>query len=265
MKAKCPYCGRKITYAVRFMERGEGEHYCKSCKKPSDIVQNKNIWLLFAGSIVLSLLVLFFYLIFANAAQHDYNENGSYAFLVAVFFGKFKTFKWIFWEILPYLAFLFISPLFINYQMQKKYAYSTADKLDLDEEFLPPVKSDMPATGSTRVIPKVGVSKVEDDFDFEEISSSSNKVSDTRSFNLKEALTEIDPESYVKSASAGIDAPLKKVERVKPQEVRISSEPQELYRVKLLREQEQKKRELQAEAKNIDKAMDKNYSANRKF
>ena len=35
MKAKCPYCGRKSTYGTRFMEKGEGEHICKSCNKPS--------------------------------------------------------------------------------------------------------------------------------------------------------------------------------------------------------------------------------------
>ncbi len=263
MKAKCPYCGKKITYGVRFMERGEGEHYCKYCKKPSNIVQDKKIWMLFTVSTIISVLILLFYFAFGNVVQHEYNADGSHWVLVALFFGKFKTFKWIFWEILPYLAFFFISPVFINYQMQKKYAYSTADRIDLDTDFLPPAEdSSAPASGSTRVIPKVGATKVSDDYDFEEISSSSSRVSDTRNFNLKEALTEINPENYVKTASSRSDAPLKKVERVKPEKI---SEPQELYRVKILREQERQRQELEAQAKNIDKAIDKNYSANRKF
>lgn len=263
MKAKCPYCGKKITYGVKFMERGEGEHYCKYCKKPSNIVQDKKIWMIFTVSAILSLLILLFYFAFANVVQHKFNEDGSYSVLVAMFFGKLKTLKWIFWEILPYLVFFFISPVFISYQMQKKYAYTSADHIDLGTDFLPPVdKGTSPASGSTRVIPKVGTTKVSDDFDFEEISSSSSKLSDTRNFNLKEAITEIDPESYVKTASSRSDTPLKKVERVKPQ---VIEEPQELYRVKVLREQERQKKELQAEAKNIDKSADKNYSANRKF
>ncbi len=264
MVAKCPYCGRKITYGTRFMERGEGEHFCKSCKKPSNIVQDKKIWMLFTITAIVSVLILLFYIAFGTVVQHEYNADGSHAVMVALFFGKLKTFKWIFWEILPYLAFFFVSPIFVNYQMQKKYAGMTSERIDLDTDFLPPTESEIsPASGSTRVIPKVGNTKVEDDFDFQNISSSSGRISDTRNFNLKEAVTEINPESYVKSASGKSDAPLKRVERVKPQ---LIEEPQELYRVKVLREQERQKRELAEQAKNIDKnTQDKNYSANRKF
>ena len=60
--------------------------------------------------------MLLFYFAFGNVVQHEFNEDGSYAVLVTLFFGKLKTFKWIFWEILPYLVFFFISPLFINYR-----------------------------------------------------------------------------------------------------------------------------------------------------
>ncbi len=263
MKAKCPYCGKKITYGTRLIECGEGEHYCKHCKKPSNIVQDKKIWMLFTICVIASVLILFFYIAFAKAAQHDFNEDGSYALMVSLFFGKFKTFKWILWELLPYLAFIFISPIFINYQMQKKYAYSTMDSIDLDTEYLPPVDTSATGTDSTRVLPKVGSTKVADDYDFQNISSSSGNISGTRSFNLKDSVTEINPESYVKSASGRSDAPLKKVERVKPERI---EEPQELYRVKVLREQELRRQELQAQAKNMDKnPQDKNYSANRKF
>ncbi|MBR3987704.1 MAG: hypothetical protein IKK10_00170 [Clostridia bacterium] len=264
MKAKCPYCGRKITYGTRFMERCEGEHICKNCKKPSNIIQDKRIWMVFTASIIVSVLILLFYFTFSTVVQHEYNADGSHGIMVALFFGKFKTLKWILWEIFPYLVFFFVSPLFINYQMQKKYAGMTSEHIDLDTDFLPPVTNDVSlASGSTRVIPKVGSTKVADDFDFQNISSSSGKISDTRNFNLKESMTEINPESYVKSASGKSDAPLKKVERVKPQ---IIDEPQELYRVKVLKEQERQKRELQEQAKTIDKnSQDKNYSANRKF
>lgn len=263
MKAKCPYCGRKITYGVRFMERGEGEHYCKSCKKPSNIVQDKKIWMLFTVTTIISVLVLLFYFAFANIVQHEYNADGSHALMVTLFFGKLKTFKWIFWELLPYLVFFFVSPIFINYQMQKKYAYTSADHIDLGTDFLPPAENDSaPVSGSTRVIPKVGSTVVDDDYDFQEISSSSENLSSTRNFSLKDAMTEINPESYVKTASSRSDAPLKRVERVKPQ---LAEEPQELYRVKVLREQEKQRQELKAQAKDIDNSSEKNYSANRKF
>lgn len=263
MKAKCPYCGKKITYGTRLIECGEGEHYCKHCKKPSNIVQDKKIWMLFTICVIVSVLILFFYIAFAKAAQHDFNEDGSYRVMVAIFFGKFKTFKWILWELLPFMAFLFISPLFINFQMQKKYAYSTMDSIDLDTEYLPPVDNSTEVSDSTRVLPKVGSTKVADDYDFQNISSRSENISGTRSFSLRDSVTEINPESYVKSASGKSDAPLKKVERVKPERI---EEPQELYRVKVLREQEKKRQELQAQAKTMDKgSQDKNYSANRKF
>lgn len=263
MKAKCPYCGKKITYGVRFLERGSGEHMCKSCKKPSNVVQNKYIWLLFAGCVLISIFILMFYFAYSNDIQHAYNADGSHVNLIKIFFGRYKTVKWIIWEIIPYLIFFFVSPLFINYQMQKKYAYTSTDHIDLGTDFIPPVNDEHPVnTGSTRVIPKVGVTKVNNDYNFEDISSSSGNNGDTRNFNLKDAMTQINPEDYVRSASYRSDAPLKKVERVQPKKI---EEPQELYRVKVLREQERQKRELEEHAKNVDKANDKNYSANRKF
>lgn len=254
------------------MERGSGEHICKSCKKPSNIVQDSKIWMLFAATALFSLIVLLFYFTFSGIVQHAYNSTGDFGALVTIFFGKYKTVKWILWETVPYVIFFFVSPLFINYQMQKKYAYTSADHIDLDTDFLPPVDNSgvKGNTSSTRVIPKVGVTKVDNDYAFENISSSSgNNLNDTRNFSIKSQVTEINPESYVKSASYRSDAPLKKVEN-KPA---VQSAPQnmeqtrELYRVKVLREQEERQRQaLQQQAKNMDsKSTDRNYSANRKF
>lgn len=264
MKAKCPYCGRKITYGTRFSEKGIGEHTCKSCKKPSNVVQNKRIWVIFAIASLIALLILLFYFAFANVVQREFNESGSYAFLVTLFFGKLKTLKWAIWEILPFLMFYFVSPLFIEYRMQKKYAYTSADHIDLDTDFIPPINGDnSQPLGSTRVISKIGTTMVEDDYDFKDISSSSGKSGNTQKFNLNEAVTAIDPESYVKSGSGKSDAPLKKLERPKPTK---AVEEQELYRVRVLKEEEQRqRRELQAQAKNMDKQKEKSFSANRKF
>lgn len=264
MKAKCPYCGRKITYGTRLLEKGEGEHYCKHCKKPSDIVLDKGIWAVFAGCAIVAILILLFYFTFGTVAQREYNIDGSHAALIAIFFGKLKTLKWVLWEILPFVVFFFVSPLFVKFTMQKKFAYSSTDRIDLGTGFIPPLKTEPSANdGSTRVMPKVGATMVADDFEFENISSNSGKASDTRSFNLRDTLVEVNPESYTKSASYRSDAPLKRVERVKPEKI---ENPNELYRVKVLREQELKKAELQQKAKEIDKtSSDKNYSANRKF
>ena len=251
------------------MERGNGEHYCKSCKKPSNIIQDKKIWLLFAIVAVFSLFVLMFYFAFSGIVQHAYNTNGDYGAMVAVFFGKYKTIKWILWETIPYLIFFFVSPLFVNFQMQKKYAYTSADHIDLGTDFIPPLDtSDTKTSGSTRVIPKVGVTKVEDNYNFENISSSSGRnLSDTRNFNIRGEVTQINPESYVKSASYRSDAPLKRVEHsASVENTSVSQQTQELYRVKVLREQERQRQELQAQAKNMDsKSSDRNYSGNRKF
>lgn len=251
------------------MEKGNGEHYCKSCKKPSNVVQDKKIWLLFAIAAVFSLFILLFYFSFSGVVQHAYNTNGDYGAMVAVFFGKYKTIKWILWEVIPFLVFFFVSPLFVNFQMQKKYAYTSADHIDLGTDFIPPIDTQETKTsGSTRVIPKVGVTKVEDNYNFENISSNSGRnLSDTRNFNIKGEVTQINPESYVKSASYSSDAPLKKVEHsAQVNSTSVPQQTQELYRVKVLREQELRRQELQAQAKNLDnKSSERNYSGNRKF
>lgn len=269
MKAKCPYCGRKISYGTRFMERIYGEHVCKHCKKPSNIVQDNKLWGVFAGVAVFSLLILIFYFIFGNVMQQEYNANGDHEFFITLFFGKFKTLKWVLWETIPYIAFFFVSPLFIKYQMQKKYAYMSSEFIDLGTDFLPPINdAENGNTSGTRVIPKVGVNKVADDYDFENISSSSKNISDTRNFSIKSDFTKINPENYVKSSSYRSETPLRKMEHTQPVRIKeeIKAEENELYRVKVLREQERQKRELEAQAKEMDKNnTDKNYSANRRF
>lgn len=264
MKANCPYCGRKIKYSVRFKEKGEGEHICKSCKKPLDIVQDKNIWLLFAACVAVMVLIFVFYLCFGGIIQREFNQSGSYKVLVDLFFGKLKLLKWALWELLPYIVFYFISPLFVSFKAQSKYAHSSTQRINLETDFVNAVANEPGKFDeNTRVISKLGSTMVEDDYDFQNISSTSESMGDTKSFKLSGDFVNINTEPSVKYASGKSDAPLKKVERVKPVK---TEEPYELYRVKVLREQERlKKQEQEEKRQNPDASKDKSFSANRKF
>lgn len=263
MKANCPYCGRKIKYSVRFKEKGEGEHICKNCKKPSDIVQNKSIWLLFAVCGAATVLILVFYLCFGNIIQREFNQSGSYKVLVDLFFGNLKLLKWALWELLPYLVFYFVSPLFVSFKAQSKYAHGSTQRINLETDFVNAANEPEDFGENTRVISKLGRTMVEDDYDFQNISSNSESMGDTKSFKLNDGFVNINTEPSVKYASGKSDAPLKKVERVKPVK---TEEPYELYRVKVLREQERlKKQEQEEKRKNPDALKDKSFSANRKF
>ena len=263
MKVKCPYCGEKISYGTRFMEKGEGEHICKKCKKPSNVEQNKKIWILFAITSIVSILILIFYFAFSSPVQKAFDDNGSFGFLVFMFFGKTKELKWILWELLPYIVFIFVSPVFVEYSMQKKYAGFTSTMEFSAEDFISPENiSDVDNVSSTRVMSRIGTTKVSADHVFENISSSSTGDFDkTRSFNIKEEVTSINPEDYVKSESYRDNSPLKRVDRA-PQTTKV--QPRELYRARELREKEAREREILSENK-ASKPENKNYSANRKF
>ena len=109
-KFKCPYCGRKIGYGIRLTENKKGEHTCNHCNKISNIKQDTYIWILLILCSVLSILILIFYISSANSIQNIYDDTGKMKFLVSLFFGKLMIFKWIIWELIPFIAFYFFSP-----------------------------------------------------------------------------------------------------------------------------------------------------------
>lgn len=57
-KAKCPYCGKKVSYINILMEKTNGEHTCKKCKNDSTIYFVKRIRVAIAITVLTSLIVL---------------------------------------------------------------------------------------------------------------------------------------------------------------------------------------------------------------
>lgn len=214
-KQKCPYCSRKIEYKTRLLEHGNAEHDCPNCNKTSKISQNPNIWILLILCCMVALFIMIFYFSAAKPIQNIYEDEGRFAFLVTLFFGKAKEIKWMFWELLPFAVFLFVSPAYIEFLPLKRFMEQTPSKIDLSV----PVhssssKSDKP-TGRTRNIPKTQTGSFSGVY--EDISSSSGSVDKTRAFRISdmessEGVTDVSSYTTSKSDSYSSDAPLKKVQ-----------------------------------------------------
>ena len=102
---KCPYCGKRISYFTALSIRRRGEYYCKKCKKESNIHINKTIWVLFITVLVMSLIIMGYYIFMTD------RENILFVLLVAV----------------PFLIFYIFSPLFVRLRPKKKFQDSLYD------------------------------------------------------------------------------------------------------------------------------------------
>lgn len=257
-KKKCPYCNRKISYTTRLLEHGDAEHDCKSCNKTSKITQNPKIWGLLLLCSMFALFVLIFYFSFSKSIQYAYDYEEKYAFLVTLFFGKSKEIKWMIWELIPFAVFFFVSPVYIEYRPLKKFMEQTSPKIDLSV----PVSSQRSERSSsrTRNIPKTQTTSFKGVY--EDISSSSGKVDETRAFRMSDmiseeadSVTDVTPQKTSKSDSYSSDAPLKKVNHDQVREyIPRSERPAETPPARPERKPENKKNTSSG-----------NYSGNRKF
>ncbi|WP_407383873.1 hypothetical protein [Ruminococcus sp.] len=105
MNCKCPYCGKRVSYFTALSIRRRGEYYCKKCKKESNVHINKTIWVLFIVVLVISLIIMGYYIFMTN------RENFLFVLLVAV----------------PFLFFYLFSPLFVRLRPKKKFQDSLYD------------------------------------------------------------------------------------------------------------------------------------------
>lgn len=261
---KCPYCSRKIKYSTRLLEHGNGEHMCSHCNKPSNISQNSKIWSLLIICSLSAAVILLFYLIFGNIVDDAYKDHGTLGFLVFLFFGKAKTVKWIFWELIPFAVFFFMSPKYMEFVPLRRYMEQTPSKIDLTVPNMPVTSESNNRTsdGGTRKIPKVeravhtGV--------FEDISSSSQeRIDKTRHFDVysgvsssenEEETVNVTPKSTSKSDSYRSDVPLRKISREVIREVEYEEEYIPTRERKPQPTPEKNQRPTQG-----------NYSGNRKF
>lgn len=213
-KFKCPYCMRKIGYGTRLMEHSKGEHTCKHCQKVSTVKQDSYIWILLIICSVVSLFIMIFYLTSGNAIQNLYDEQGKMKLLVALFFGELMIIKWIFWEIVPFIVFYFVSPVFLEFVPQKRFMEQTQTKIDLSVPIMSSAK--VKTDSKTRNIP---IQRTEFSGVYEDISSSSTGMDKTRSFSVTDTaqnLTDVNKERITKSQSYSSDTPLVRVSHDTP-------------------------------------------------
>ena len=105
INCRCPYCGKKISYAKAMTVRRQGEYYCNKCKKESNVLIKKTIWILFIAMLVLALIIMGFYLLLTN------RENPIFIILVFI----------------PFLIFYLFSPIFVRLRPKKKFQDSLYD------------------------------------------------------------------------------------------------------------------------------------------
>ena len=256
-RQKCPYCSRKINYTSRLLEHGEAEHDCPHCNKTSKITQNPNIWILLILCSIVAIFIMIFYFTSANVIQNAYNNEEKYAFLVALFFGKSKEIKWMIWELIPFIAFFFLSPLYIEFLPLKRFMEQTPSNIDLSVPVSSSSRGDKP-TGRTRNIPKPHTTSFKGVY--EDISSSSDGVDKTRAFRMSdmeqpEKMTDVSHVSTSKSESYSSDVPLR---RVNHEQVREYTPRAERGSSETPASKPQPQRDKKP-------AQNKNFSGNRKF
>lgn len=262
-KQKCPYCSRKVNYKTRLLEHGEAEHDCPHCNKTSKITQNSNIWILLIICCMVAVFIMIFYFTSANSIQDAYDDEGKFAFLIALFFGKSKEIKWMIWELIPFAVFFFVSPVYIEFSPLKRFMEQTPSNIDLSV----PVRNssargDKP-TGRTRNIPKAQTASFKGVY--EDISSSSETVDKTRAFRMSDMvqsgeissdkMTDVTTSHSSKSDSYSSDVPLR---RVHHEQVREYTPRGERVRTETPAQRSDSPRDKRP-------AQSKNFSANRKF
>lgn len=98
-KKKCPYCGKRVSYASSFVSRRKAEYVCCRCGKESKVVVNKSVIIAFIICAVISAAIMFLWIYLKLTS----NPLGIAA--VA----------------LPLIIFLIISPKFVRYEPFKRY------------------------------------------------------------------------------------------------------------------------------------------------
>ncbi len=263
IKHVCPYCKRKIKYFTLLTEHNLGEHECNHCKKKSNIKQDSLMWLLLIGTVSVALIIMLLYFLFAKSVNFAHEESGAFSFLCFMFFGKGYEIKWLIWEMLPFVAFYFVSPLFMKFVPQKRFVEQTTTSIDLDVPGVPMVTGSFPTvSGSTIVIPMAD-EMGEFSGDYENISSSSD-IGSTRAFDVTNISAEdavnINKPKTSTSASYRDTEPLVKIihENELEDDSEISFDENEEVRVDFTKTREQY-------TQNTEDTKKTSYSANRKF
>lgn len=103
--AECPYCGKRIGYIRAFFTRTQGEYCCKKCRKESNVVISKGVFVPFIVAVVFALFILLAFFMFTD------RDNLWFMFFVAV----------------PFLIFYLFTPFFVTLKPKKKHMDSLYD------------------------------------------------------------------------------------------------------------------------------------------
>ena len=123
---RCPYCGKKISYLSAFSIRRRGEYFCNKCKKESNIHIRKTIFIPFVLMLILSLLILGFFLFFTS------RENLWFMLLVAA----------------PFFFFYILTPFFVRLKPKKKHMDALYDTEMIEASTIPD-----PTAGTEKTVP----------------------------------------------------------------------------------------------------------------
>lgn len=116
--AKCPYCGRRMSYSSAFMSKSKGEYKCSRCKKESNIYINKKIWLAFTLTFMVAAIIMTI-VIMKTATK------SPFMFLFVM---------------IPFLIFYIFVPFFVRLRPLKKYReFVSQQQKFIKPEILPPI------------------------------------------------------------------------------------------------------------------------------
>ena len=102
---KCPYCGKQMGYVRAFFTRNQGEYFCKRCRKESNVVISKGVFIPFVVALVFAIFILLAFFMLTD------RENLWFMLFVAV----------------PFIIFYMFTPFFVTLKPKKKHADSLYD------------------------------------------------------------------------------------------------------------------------------------------
>lgn len=114
--ARCPYCGKKVEYSKAFFMHNEGEHFCDKCKKESNVIIKKDIFIPFIIAVIVALLIVLAFFMLTD------KTNLLFVFLVAV----------------PFIVFYILTPFFVVLKPKKKHMDSLYDTSMVESPIVTP-------------------------------------------------------------------------------------------------------------------------------
>ena len=116
--AKCPYCGRRLSYSSAFMYKSKGEYKCTRCKKESNIFINKKMWLAFTLTMMVAIVAMILIIMYLA-------NKSPFMFLLVM---------------IPFMIFYLFVPFFVNLRPLKKYRDFVIQQQKFTKpEILPPI------------------------------------------------------------------------------------------------------------------------------